>query len=89
MPHYKDTNNQLHFLDDPQFINLLPAGCVEITDVEAEQIGIANMPVLTYAELRANEYPTYAEQFDLLYHGGLGGWKQAIEAIKTKYPKPE
>ena len=44
MPHYKDTNNQLHFLDDSGFEYLLPEGCVQITDEEAEAIRIANTP---------------------------------------------
>jgi hypothetical protein len=42
-----------------------------------------------YQRLRAKEYPTFAEQFDLLYHGGLSDWQAAIQAVKDKYPKPE
>lgn len=42
-----------------------------------------------YQRLRAKEYPSFAEQFDLLYHGGLAAWKQAIDKVKDKYPKPE
>lgn len=41
-----------------------------------------------YKRLRALEYPSIADQFDLLYHGGYDAWKQEIEKIKTKYPKP-
>jgi len=40
-----------------------------------------------YKELRAAEYPSFADQFDLLYHGGMDAWKAAIDAVKTKYPK--
>jgi hypothetical protein len=40
-----------------------------------------------YKELRAAEYPSFADQFDLLYHGGIDAWKNAIEAVKNKYPK--
>jgi hypothetical protein len=47
MPFYKDTNNQLHFLDDTGFEHLLPEGCVRITDQEAETIRIANTPAPT------------------------------------------
>jgi hypothetical protein len=47
MPHYKDTNNQLHFLDDTGFENMLPEGCVQITDQEAETIRVANTPAAT------------------------------------------
>ena len=42
-----------------------------------------------YKYQRAAEYPSYADQFDLLYHGGYDAWKAAIDAVKTKYPKPE
>lgn len=35
MPHYKDTQNKLHWLDSTEHENYLPAGCVQITDVEA------------------------------------------------------
>ena len=41
----------------------------------------------TYAQKRAAEYPIFADQFDLLYHGGYDAWKAAIDAVKTKYPK--
>ncbi|NDG33486.1 hypothetical protein EB118_25960 [bacterium] len=41
-----------------------------------------------YATKRQSEYPSFAEQFDLLYHGGYDAWKVAIGAIKAKYPKP-
>jgi hypothetical protein len=40
-----------------------------------------------YQRLRAAEYPSFADQFDLLYHGGYDAWKAAIDAVKTKYPK--
>lgn len=42
-----------------------------------------------YKYQRAVEYPSFADQFDLLYHGGYDAWKAAIDAVKTKYPKPE
>lgn len=38
MPHYKDQNNKLYFLDSTEFAHLIPAGCVSITDAEAEVI---------------------------------------------------
>ena len=86
MPHYKDTNNGLYFLDDAAFEHLLPEGCVKITDEEAEALR-PQPPVLTYRDLRAAEYPSFADQFDLLYHGGMDAWKAAIQSVKDKYPK--
>ena len=40
-----------------------------------------------YKEQRAKAYPSFADQFDLLYHGGYDAWKAAIDAVKTQYPK--
>jgi hypothetical protein len=40
-----------------------------------------------YKYQRAAEYPSFADQFDLLYHGGYDAWKAAIDAVKNKYPK--
>ena len=42
----------------------------------------------TYKYQRAREYPSFADQFDLLYHGGYDAWKAVINAVKAKYPKP-
>lgn len=43
--------------------------------------------VNAYKGKRAAEYPSFADQFDLLYHGGYDVWKAAIDAVKEKYPK--
>jgi hypothetical protein len=40
-----------------------------------------------YQRLRADEYPSFADQFDLLYHGGYDAWKAAIDEVKNKHPK--
>ncbi len=42
-----------------------------------------------YQRLRAAEYPSYADQFDAIFHGGIDAWKAQIQAVKDKYPKPE
>jgi hypothetical protein len=42
----------------------------------------------TYKYQRAAEYPSFAEQFDTLYHGGYDAWKATIDSVKAKYPKP-
>jgi hypothetical protein len=47
----------------------------------------AYMNANAYKEQRARAYPSFADQFDLLYHGGLDAWKAAIDAVKTQYPK--
>ncbi len=40
-----------------------------------------------YQRKRAAEYPSYADQFDTIFHQGLDVWKAQIQAIKDKYPK--
>ena len=43
-----------------------------------------------YARNRLSEYPTWQEQMDMQYHDAKNGtntWQEAIEAVKTKYPK--
>ena len=40
-----------------------------------------------YKTKRAAEYPSFADQFDLLFHGGIEAWKASIQAVKDKYPK--
>lgn len=40
-----------------------------------------------YKYQRARAYPSIADQFDLLYHGGYDAWKAAIDAVKQEYPK--
>lgn len=42
-----------------------------------------------YQRERVKEYPSFAEQFDILYHGGYDAWKAEIDKVKEKYPKPE
>ena len=41
-----------------------------------------------YKELRRLEYPKIEDQLDLLYHKGIDGWKEEIQKVKDKYPKP-
>lgn len=38
MPHYKDPQNNVHFIDSTEFEYLLPFGCVQITDSEADSL---------------------------------------------------
>jgi|TARA_R100000482_G_C5097287_1_gene133892 uncharacterized protein YbcV (DUF1398 family) len=41
-----------------------------------------------YQRDRAEEYPTWEDQLDKIYHSGIDAWKADIKAIKDKYPKP-
>jgi hypothetical protein len=54
----------------------------EIARLQAEYVA------KEYQRNRAAEYPSFAEQFDTLYHGGYDAWKATIDSVKAKYPKP-
>ncbi len=40
-----------------------------------------------YQRKRAAEYPSIVNQLDTLFHEGVDGWKETIQAVKDKYPK--
>ena len=61
-----------------------------IKDVAEQGFDIVEGPdvvQLSYAELRAPEYPSIADQLDKIYHSGVAAWKKDIKEIKDKYPK--
>jgi len=56
-------------------------------EIDLEQVNAWIDPE-AYKYQRAAEYPSFAEQFDTLYHGGYDAWKATIDSVKAKYPKP-
>jgi hypothetical protein len=43
-----------------------------------------------YIQARSEEYPSYGEQLDYIFHNGLDAWKtDIIQPIKDNNPKPE
>jgi hypothetical protein len=40
-----------------------------------------------YIAKRQQDYPSIADQLDLIYHQGLDAWKSAIQAVKEANPK--
>lgn len=38
---------------------------------------------------RVAEYPPIADQLDMIFHQGIDYWRQFIQEIKTRIPKPE
>ena len=42
-----------------------------------------------YQRDRADDYPSWQEQMDLLYHGGVDALKAELKKTKDKFPKPE
>lgn len=77
----EDEYNNLVWLDKNQTKPTEEEVAAEVARLQAEY------EAKEYQRQRAAEYPSYADQFDLLYHGGYDAWKAAIDAIKTKYPK--
>jgi len=74
-------NDEINWLDQNQTQPTEAEITAEVARLQAEYES------KEYQRQRAAEYPSYADQFDLLYHGGYDAWKAAIDAVKTKYPK--
>jgi hypothetical protein len=62
-------------------------------DAEGNEVAYDQAAVQAYIDAnaykaqRAAEYPSYADQFDTIFHDGLDAWKAQIQAVKDKYPK--
>jgi hypothetical protein len=62
-------------------------------DAQGNQVAIdqslvdAEVARTAYIGKRQAEYPSYADQFDKIFHEGIDAWKAEIQAIKNKYPK--
>ena len=41
-----------------------------------------------YQRQRAAEYPSVVDQLDKMFHSGFQAWKDEIQKVKEKYPKP-
>ena len=41
-----------------------------------------------YQEKRRLEYPSVVDQLDKMFHSGFQAWKDEIQKVKEKYPKP-
>ena len=88
--YYKAPDNSVHSLDSAKYEHLLPSGSVQITDAEAAAITASNAPVLTYAQLRAAEYPPITDYLDGVVKGDQTQIAKYIAdclAVKAKYPK--
>lgn len=93
MPHFKNTNNELFWLDEGDDPAVWLPQCTPITDAEADAIRAqqaqAAEAALTYAEKRVREYPPIGDQLDALWKGGDAAAEMlaAVQAVKAKYPK--
>ena len=65
-------------------VSELPEWTKDMTQIDV----VEPIPVPpTYSELRAAAYPSFADQFDTIFHGGIDAWKAEIQVTKNKYPK--
>jgi hypothetical protein len=94
MPHFKNTNNDLFWLDDSDDPAVWLPNCAPITDAEANSIRVAKeqaaFNALTYAEKRVAEYPNFIDYVDGVVKGDqaqVQAYIDACLAVKTKYPK--
>jgi hypothetical protein len=81
----------VEFITENDLVTWLNPTTAPITDaqISAELARLqAEYAAKEYQRDRAAEYPSFADQFDTLYHGGYDAWKATIDAIKLKYPKP-
>jgi len=59
-----------------------------LEDITAEIARLTDLASsLEYQQLRKDAYPSFAEQFDTLYHGGYDAWRASVQVIKDRYPK--
>lgn len=58
------------------------------TDDELNTAYIAWKAAEEYKIKRAEEYPSVVDQLDKMFHSGFQAWKDEIQKVKEKYPKP-
>jgi len=73
--------SQLDWLDTKQTKPTEEELVRKIAEIEYQE------EVNEYQRQRSAEYPSYADQFDKIFHEGVDAWKADIQAIKDKYPK--
>jgi hypothetical protein len=80
---FKDKNDG-YYQFDWDGVSALPEWTKDMTQID---VVTALVVPPTYAELRANAYPSIADQLDTIYHEGLDAWKATILAVKEEFPK--
>lgn len=87
MPHYKTLDNKVHFLDGAAFEYVLPTGCIQITDIQANEILNPPKPLTTLkTEKIAQIDAAYnaAIQQDISYMGTTFQADEDSQSILTK-----
>lgn len=76
---YKDPQNNLHSIDSTEYAYLLPAGNVPITDAEADDIRLSQLPVVvppTIKEIKASQWEAIKAKREHL--SDTGGYSVSI-----------
>ena len=77
---YKQVNNERLPISDDDFEQMV-IDCAN-SKFDQQENG--------YKTARQEEYPSYGEQLDYIFHNGLEAWKtDLIQPIKDNHPKPE
>lgn len=79
MPHYKDPDSKVHFLDDESFVNLLPAGSVKITDAQAAKLTAPSPAAVLQSQIWALESSVTARRMREAALGTDEGWLKAVD----------
>lgn len=89
---FKDANNNIFAYEEDGSQDNLIGDKTPITQAEADEIRAqkqqAALDKLDYKARRVMEYPSFGDQMDMIFHNGLDYWKQQIQLVKDKYPKP-
>ena len=76
---YKQVNNERLPISDDDFEQMV-VDCAN-SKFDQQENG--------YKTARQEEYPSYGEQLDYIFHNGLEAWKtDLIQPIKDNHPKP-
>jgi Fic family protein len=97
MPYYKNTNNQVFWLDDQDSpVDWLEAGCVEISKEQAdsliEESKQASFNAMSYVEKRRMHYPPITDYLDGIVKDDQQQIQKYIAdclAVKTQFPKDQ
>lgn len=94
MPHFKDSENKLYWLDAGDDPAVWLPQCTLITNEEVDTIRVSEQAItfaaLTYAQKRAGEYPPITDYLDGVVKGDQAQIDKYIadcQAVKVKYPK--
>lgn len=94
MPHFKDSENKLYWLDEGDDPTIWLPQCIAITEEEASILRAEQQAAieaaLTYVQKRQAEYPPVTDYIDGVVKGDQAQVDKYIAdclAVKAKYPK--